>query len=89
MYILENINNQNNKNFIIGEIYINKEDIHKDIRIINSFENCKREYWWKDREDDYKHENEKEIKENIEIKIEGKIINFLIIINLKKKENII
>ena len=25
-------------NFIIGEIYINKENIYKDIKIINSFE---------------------------------------------------
>ena len=71
--ILEKINN---KNIIIGEIYISEEDINKDIQIINSFENFKREEKLKDRKDDYENKNEKEIKENIEIKIEGKIIEF-------------
>ena len=34
----------NNKdNLIRGEIFIDKEHINKDIRIINSFENTKRE----------------------------------------------
>ena len=61
---------------IIGEIYIKKGDINKDIRIINSYENAKREGRWKDRDDDIKNLNEKEIKENIEIKINGKIIEF-------------
>ena len=87
-----NINNQmDNKNFIIGEICINKDNINKDIRIINSFENYKRENKWlrKDEEDDYKYENEKEIKENIEIKINGKIIEFTYYYKFKKKENII
>ena len=41
-------------NIIIGEIYIEKEDINKDIEYLN----------------------EKEIKENIEIKINGEIIEF-------------
>ena len=69
-----NINNENN--IIIGEIYIKKEDINKEIQIINSFENVKKEYNWEDDINDWKHENEKEIKENIEIKINGKIIKF-------------
>ena len=56
------LNEMNYKNIIIGEIYINKEDINKDIQIINSFENIKRKEEWKDEEDDYKYENEKEIK---------------------------
>ena len=65
------------KNIIIGEIYINKDNINEDIQIINSFENyksacIKRE----DSEEDYKYENEKEIKENIAIKINRKIIEF-------------
>ena len=63
------------ENKIIGEIHIKKEDINKDIRIINSFENVKRELKLKD-DDDFKYLNEKEIKENIEIKINGKIIEF-------------
>ena len=69
-----NLNNKNN--IIIGEIYIKKEDINKDIPIINSFENVKREREWPDEDDDIRTENEKEIKENIEIKINGKIIEF-------------
>ena len=49
------------ENKIIGEIYINKDNINKDIRIINSFENHKREWGWLigDSKDDYKYENEK------------------------------
>ena len=69
-----NLNNKNN--IIIGEIDIKKEDINKDIRIINSFENAKRENKVKDKDDDIKYLNEKEIKENTEIKINGKIIKF-------------
>ena len=72
-------------NWIIGEIYIDKEDINKDVQIINSFENCKRRQEWEDEEDDYKFENEKEIKENIEIKIEGKIIDFSYYYKFKKE----
>ena len=65
-----------NFNTIIGEIYIEKENVGEIFKIINSFENAKREMGWKDRDDDWKYENEKEIKENIEIKINGKIIEF-------------
>ena len=80
------LNEMNYKNIIIGEIYINKEDINKDIRIINSFENYKRnDKWREDREDDYKYENEKEIKENIIIKINGKIIEFAYYYKFKEK----
>ena len=72
-----NITNINNKvNIIIGEIYIKEEDLNKDIRIINSYENVKRENYWRDKKNDLNYENEKEIKENIEIKIDGKIIEF-------------
>ena len=81
-----NINNQMDyKNFIIGEICINKDNINKDIRIINSFENFKRERRRKEEEDDYKYENEKEIKENIEIKINEKIIEFTYYYKFKKE----
>ena len=69
-----NLNNKNN--IIIGEIYIKKEDINKDIKIINSFENAKRENKWVDNPNHIKYLNEKEIKENIEIKINGKLIEF-------------
>jgi len=75
--IYEKINNQiNNNNIIIAEIDIKEDDINKDIRIINSFEQSKRENDWEDEENDYNYENEKEIKENCKIKINNEIIPF-------------
>ena len=72
---IQNINlNINNK--IIGEIYINKNNIDENIQIINSFENVKRKCNWKENDDDWKYENEKEIKNNVIIKINGIIIEF-------------
>jgi len=71
-----NNNINNNQNIIFGEIYIDPFYINKNVSIINSFENWKREMKLKDEEDDWKNENEKEIKENIEIKINEKIIPF-------------
>ena len=53
----------NNENYIIGEIEIKKEDINKDIRIINSYEQYKRENKY-DKDYDNKYENEKEINKN-------------------------
>ena len=41
-----------------------------------------------DSKDDWKYENENEVKENIFIKINEKKLDLHIIINLKKKENI-
>ena len=76
LMILYNKINQNNNNFIIAEIDIKEDDINKDIKIINSFEKTKRDEGWEDEDDDYKCENEKEIKENCEIKINDKIIPF-------------
>ena len=82
--ILNELNN-NYENIIIGEFYINKDNINKDIRIINSFENMKKEKEWKNDKNDYEYENEEEIKENIEIKIEGKIIEFSYYYKFKKE----
>ena len=73
---INTINQINYENIIVGEIYINNDNINKDIRIINSYENCKREWNKEDSKDDYQFENEKEIKENIEIKMNEKIIEF-------------
>ena len=64
------------KNSINGEIYINKDNIYKSNLIINSFENYKREYKSNDSKNDDKYENEREIKKNIEIIINGKKIEF-------------
>ena len=69
-------NNKNNKNIIIGEITIKPDDINKKISIINSFENIKEKSKEENKKDDWKYENEKEIKENIQIKINGKPIIF-------------
>ena len=54
----------NNNNIIIAEIEIKEDNINKNIRIINSFEQYKIEREYDNEEDDYKYENEKEIKEN-------------------------
>ena len=61
--IIQNI--EENKNYILAEINIEKDDINKNIRILNSFESYKRINEIEDEEDDYKYENEKEIKENV------------------------
>ena len=66
----------NKENAIIGEINIESYDKHKNIQIINSFENVKNLYKKENAYDDYKYINEKEIKENIEIRIDGKPIEF-------------
>ena len=85
-----NININNNKdNKIVGEVYINKDDINDDIQIINSFENVRRKYKRKNKDDDYKYENEKEIKENIEIKINEKKIEFNYNFKFNKEGNYI
>ena len=83
-------------NYILAEINISKENINKDIRIINSFEKVKREgevFEILNLEEDYnekkekkvcKYENEKEIKKNCEIKINGKNIPFNYFYKFKK-----
>ena len=82
--------NKKNENYIIGEIEIKEEDINKDIRIINSFEQYKREdkEWKENEEYDYKFESEKEIKEKCKIEINNKIIRFKYFYKFKKKGNI-
>ena len=74
-------------NCIIGEIRIKEENINKDIRIINSFEEYKRKYYVEDDEDDNEYENEEEIKEKIIIKINNNKIEFNYYYNLWKKVN--
>jgi len=72
--------NQNSNNFITAEIEINEEDMNKNIRIINSYEQVERD------SKGYNHyihfffkadsENEKELKDNCIIKINNKIMVF-------------
>ena len=66
-------------NIITGKITMGKDDINREIQIISSFEKYKMAekyakfaYY----NEGLNYENEKEIKENIEIKINGKIIDF-------------
>ena len=73
------------ENYIKAEINIDENNINKDIRIINSFEETKRIYKWKDEEDDFKYENEKEIKNNCEIKINKNTIQFNYFYKFNKK----
>ena len=72
----KNISTTTNKiNIITGEINIKHEDINKPIQIINSYENKKRMNNEANNSDDWKYENEREIKD-VEIKINGKAIKF-------------
>ena len=69
-------NNNIENNIITGEVNITPNDINEDIQIINSFENYKKMFQLEDKnDDDWKYENEKEIKENVEIKINGEKID--------------
>ena len=79
--INENKYNKYN-NIIIGEINIKENDINKDMKIINSFENAEGNNPNLEVE---KCGNEKEIKENIEIKIDEKIIEFTYKYKFKKE----
>ena len=81
--IIKNI--EENKNYILAEIRIEENDINKNIRILNSFEEYKRINEFLDQEDDYKYENEKEIKENCIIKINNKVIPFNYLYKFKEK----
>ena len=78
----ENINNENN--YIIAEINIKQNDINKDIRILNSYEECLRSVknlnWIKD--ENFRNENE--IKE-CEIKINEELIPFNYFYRFKSK----
>ena len=62
MNIYEKINNNN---YIIGEIEIKKEDINKNIRIINSFEEYKRENKIKNKEEYLNMKMKRKLKINV------------------------
>ena len=65
------------KDIIIGKIKIEKKDINKDIQIINSYENSiKSRSKLSNKKDNSYYGNEKDIKDNIEIKINGQTIPF-------------
>ena len=84
----EVINNINliSENYIIAEINISEEDINKDIRIINSYEERIRHYNIRPiKNEANKYENEKEIKDNCKIKINNNYIDFNYFYKFKEK----
>ena len=79
-----NINNNKN-NYIIAEIYIEDENINKDIRIINSYEEYLRNGKNKHKlKKDSKYNNEEEIK-ICQIKINDELITFNYFYKFKSK----
>ena len=77
---LKEINSDNKMNYIINEIDIKENDLNKDIRIINSYEQ-----FFKENNYGVGENNEKEIKDNIEIEIDDKIIPFSYFNKFKEK----
>ena len=70
-------------NYIIAEINIREEDVNKKIRIINSFEEYKRNHSFYENEEEF--ENAKEIKDNCKIKINNNVIDFSYFYEFKEK----
>ena len=77
--------NSNKNNKIIGEISISVFDINERTQIINSFENVKELNNYKNKENDWKYENKKEIEDNIQIRINDEIKNFRYYYRFKKQ----
>ena len=74
-------NNENN--YIVAEYCIDDNSVYQNIKIINSYEQCKREN--PKLIFDKNMENEKELKDNCKIEIEGKIIPFSYYYQFKDK----
>jgi len=73
-------------NYIIGKLIVTENDINKNIRIINSFEEMKRLYNYLKVEDERNFMNEKELKENCEIKINGNKMKFVYFVKISKPD---
>ena len=87
---IKNNNNNIEVSVIKAEINIKPDDVGKNIQIINSYENIKKIKQTLVRvrnDDDLKYKNENDIKENIEIKIDGKIIEFSYVYQFEKEGN--
>ena len=72
----------NKSNYIDGILNIKQNDINKNIRIINSFEEYKRNYINTRVDNEIRYLNEKELKDNCEITIGRQKINFYYFINI-------
>ena len=83
----KNENEEQDGNYILAEIEIEKDDIYVEQRIINSYEESKRKKIWKDEKEknDPKYKNEKEIKRYCTIKINDKKIDFNYFYKFKTK----
>ncbi len=68
-------------NFIIYEYEITKDKLNEPIRILNSYEDAKKQYSWIEG-----ISNEKEIKENCEVYLNNNKINFCYIYNFQREE---
>ena len=82
---IKNSRNLKNGNYILAEIYIEEDDIDGELRILNSFEEYKRSFNEDELQTDYLYKNEKEIKENCEIKINNHQIPFCYYYEFKEK----
>ena len=71
MKIIDLEGNKGNYNYINCEYHIKKNEINKPIKILNSYDNIKKEVKWLDGVN-----NEKEIKDNCEIYLNDKKIDF-------------
>jgi len=74
--------NINNNNYIIAKIEIKEEDVNKNIRILNSYEESMRTWNIKDIKNEYK--NEEQIKK-CQIQINGQMIPFNYFYKFKSK----
>ena len=79
---LNSKNKKSNDNYIIGEIYIEEKDVNKEIRIINSYEEVVRFFFWEEFKEELK--NEEQIKE-CEIEINNELIPFNYFYKFKKE----
>ena len=76
--------NNNHGRYIFGKLLISENDINKNIRIINSYEETKRNYNYLKVDNESKYINEQQIRENCEIRINGKIFNFMYFVKISK-----
>ena len=72
------------ENYIIGQFQIFENDVNKNIRIINSFEQMKRKYDYIKLGDERKYANEREIMDKCTIKINNQEFKNIYFLNFQK-----
>ena len=73
--VSENIIENKKENYIFAQFKITENDINKNIRIINSFEQNKLKYHYIKVDNELRYINEEEIKNKCKMKIDGKYFN--------------